>query len=284
MKRYRGFWALGLGVIFVLAPFLIFVATGWPGRPADCVFQESDSCYCEHFERLDVLQHAAGVRQRVNTWSNLYSLVSASLLAFCVYADRKRSEPGVAPNLMRSGTLMPDLYIFVVLLRGLGSMWFHASLTHWGGIVDGFVMYVYGAFLVFYSVRRLWNNALVFWCGFLATIILFTVLHSRRPDSVFVLALVLFLAYLAVEIAIWIRTRKVMQGRPTTIMLWVSAALAILLATLFWTLSQAGGPMCWPRSGFQAHGLLWHPLAGLMGVLLYFYWREAKDPGGGTRC
>jgi len=26
------------------------------------------------------------------------------------------------------------------------------------------------------------------------------------------------------------------------------------------------GPMCDPKSGFQPHGLLWHPLAGVMAV------------------
>jgi hypothetical protein len=54
--------------------------------------------------------------------------------------------------------------------------------------------------------------------------------------------------------------------------------VAILMATFFWKLSQTDGLLCWPKSGFQPHGLLWHPLAGLMAVLLYFYWRESEDP------
>jgi hypothetical protein len=32
--------------------------------------------------------------------------------------------------------------------------------------------------------------------------------------------------------------------------------------------------MCDPNAFFQPHGMLWHPLAGAMAVLLYFYWRE----------
>ena len=171
---------------------------------------------------------------------------------------------------------MPDLYIFAVLFLGLGSMWFHASLTYWGGVLDGLSMYLYAAFLIFYSVRRLWNNAIFFWIAYTATVALFTSLSNHVPAIVLIVILVV--GYLAVEIAIWIRTGKVMQGKASTIVLWVSAALAILLATVFWALSQTGGLMCSPRSWFQPHGLLWHPLAGVMATLLYFYWREAEDP------
>ena len=42
---------------------------------------------------------------------------------------------------------------------------------------------------------------------------------------------------------------------------------------MFWGLSQTGAPLCDPKGGFQPHGLLWHPLAGVMAVFIYFYWR-----------
>jgi hypothetical protein len=56
-------------------------------------------------------------------------------------------------------------------------------------------------------------------------------------------------------------------------LLWGGAAVAIILATIFWIFSQTGEDLCDPTSFFQPHGLLWHPLAGVMAVLLYFYWR-----------
>ena len=64
--------------------------------------------------------------------------------------------------------------------------------------------------------------------------------------------------------------------QPLTIALWLLAVVAIGLATLFWALSQTGKSLCNPGSGFQPHGLLWHPLAGVMAVLLYFYWRDEE--------
>jgi hypothetical protein len=273
--KLRSLVVLCVGTVLVLVPFLILVSTGWPGQVNGCVLAVPDSCFCEHFDPQAALHHAAGVRQPVNTWFNLYSLVTSSIVAIRVCLDRRSVQVGPPPNLMRSSTVMPDLYVFCVLFLGLGSMWFHASLTRWGGIIDGLSMYTYAAFLVFYSVRRLWNHAAVFWIGYPGTVALFTVLHAHVSSLVLVLSLVA--AYLVVEVIIWVRSGRVMQGKTYTQVLWSNSVAAILVATLFWSMSQTGGRMCWPQSWFQPHGLLWHPLAGVMAVLLYFYWRAADD-------
>jgi hypothetical protein len=274
--KARGFIFLGVGAVVVMVPFLIFVLAGWPGEPNSCLSETPDTCFCELIDRAAVTSGAPGVRQPVNTWFNLYALLTAGLVALIVTLDRRRASAGAPSNLMRSDTLMPDVYIFAVLFLGLGSMWFHASITQWGGVFDGLSMYIYAAFLIFYSIRRFWNNAMFFWIGYLVTIAGFTSLHNRIPSVVLIGILVV--AYLAIEVVIWVRTGKVMQGKLLTVVLWVGAVIAILLATLFWALSQTGGSMCTPTSSFQPHGLLWHPLAGVMAVLLYFYWREADDP------
>ena len=65
---------------------------------------------------------------------------------------------------------------------------------------------------------------------------------------------------------------------------WGIGIAAIAVATLFWTLSQTGGPLCDPHSWFQPHGLLWHVLAGVTAVMMYLYWRREKvGPGEGGR-
>ncbi len=275
MNVFRGFFVWGAGIVVILGVFLIFVAAGWPGAPDGCISETPNTCFCEAFNLADVTAGAPGVRQPINTWFNLYSILSSLIVALFVYLDRRQFRSGGAPNLIRSGSAVPDLYIFAVLFLGLGSMWFHASLKAWGGLVDGSSMYVYAAFLTFYSIRRFWNSAWFFWIGYAATVVLFTILHTLLPSVVNILILVA--AYLAVEIYIWVRTGKVMQGKPLTRALWLLAVAAILLATFFWAASQTGNFMCDPNSSFQPHGLLWHPLAGVMAVLLYFYWREASD-------
>lgn len=276
MSEFRGFIVWGAGIFVVLGLFLIFVAAGWPGDPNSCIYDTPDTCFCEAFDSVEVEQGAPGVRQQVNTWFNLYSIITSFIVALFVWFDRKAFRSGGAPNLIRSNTGVPDLYIFAVLFLGLGSMWFHGSLTEWGGVLDGMSMYVYAAFLAFYSVRRFWDNAWFFWIGYLLTVGLFTFLHTVLPSIVNIIILVV--AYLAVEIYIWVRSGKVMQGKPGTIALWLLAVAAILTATFFWVASHTGNFMCTPDSFFQPHGMLWHPLAGVMAIFLYFYWREADDP------
>ncbi|MER0203690.1 MAG: hypothetical protein DU480_07475 [Nitrosomonas sp.] len=276
MIIYRGFIVWGVSVVILLGSFFIFVATGWPGAEDSCVNKHPDECYCEAFSLEDVKNGAPGIRQPVNTLFNLYALVTSLLVAFFVYADRKTFGANSAPNLMRSQTWVPDLYIFAVLFLGLGSMWFHASLKAWGGLFDGLSMYVFAAFLGFYSIRRLWDIPWIFWIGYGLTIGLFTFLHTVLPSVVNIIILVTF--YAVIEFIVMpIKTGKVLQGNASARWLWGLGLSAMGLATFFWIASQTGNFMCDPKSGFQPHGLLWHPLAGVMAVLLYFFWRGADD-------
>ena len=75
------------------------------------------------------------------------------------------------------------------------------------------------------------------------------------------------------ELIVNVRDGKFMHGKTYTQVLWCVAVGCILVATLFWALSQTGGPLC-NANGPQPHGLIWHPLAGVMAVLLYFFWRD----------
>lgn len=273
--EHRGFLVWIVAIVVIVGLFLVFVLVGWPGAPDNCVFDTPNTCYCEAYDMADVLGNAPGVRQPVNTWFNLYAIFSSLLVAIGVYTDRKE---GTAPNLIGSKTAVPDLYIFAVLFLGLGSMWFHASLTRWGGILDGVSMFVFVAFLVFYSIRRVLTSAWLFWIGYVLTVAAFSIINATGAVDPFATIITLVAAYLIVEVYIWVRTGKVMQGMVKTQLLWVFAVLSILAATFFWVGSQTGNFLCDPNSFFQPHGLLWHPLAGVTAVLLYFYWRAARDP------
>lgn len=272
----RGFVVWAFSCLLLLTTFYLFVLFGWPGNPNACTQTIPDSCFCESFALHDIKSGAPGVRQAINTWSNLYAVLSSFLVALFIYRDRIKYSRRRAPNLMGSTTLVPDLFIFAVLFLGLGSLWFHGSLTVWGGILDGMSMYVFAAFLVFYTLRRsYYPSAVFFWTAYLTTVGVFTYLHTLFPPLINILILVA--AYLLVEIHVWKRSGQFLQGKRLTQYLWLAAATSILLASFFWWASQTGHFMCKPESFFQPHGLLWHPLAGLMAVLMYFYWRAADD-------
>lgn len=277
MKQGRGFVVWALSVFLILGAFLFFKNTGWPGEPSNCIYDSPDTCYCEAFNKTEILTHAPGIRQPVNTWSNLYAIFSSLLVAIYVYRDRKNLKMSGSYNLMRSNTLVPDLYIFVVLFLGFGSLWFHGSLTVWGGRIDGVSMYAFTIFLTFYTIRRNWNSGILFWIGYLFSLTIFSIFHifSDLPSSVKILITVIL--YLCMEVITWIRQGKILQGKSLASLLWVFAVLSILTASFFWWASRTGNFMCNPNSFFQPHGLIWHPLAGITAILLYFYWRSADD-------
>jgi len=289
MGPNRGWVVWAGGIFLILGLFLVFMAAGWPGGPDSCLHVVNgvltpdadghlDQCYCEAYNFDKVMRNAPGVRQPVNTWFNLYSIATSFIVALFVYLDRvaKRTD-----NVIRSDNPIADVYIFAVLFLGLGSMWFHASLTTGLAWMDGFSMYVYAAFLVFYTVRRWWKSDLFFWIAYPATVLAFTITGAlwHWQYSSLVLIVTLVVAYLALEFTVGGLKHKVLLGTSLTYWLWGLAVASILAATVFWKLSQTGGPMCHPFDFFQPHGLLWHPLAGVMAVLLYFYWRaEPADP------
>lgn len=262
-----------VGAAAVLVPFLAFVLLGWPGAADVCTCSVPNGCYCEGFSLADAQSHRGGVRQPVNTWSNLYALVTALIVALRVQADRRT---GAQSNLIRSTARIPDLYVFVVLFLGLGSMWFHASLKSWAGAIDGLSMYAFAAFLIWFTALRLGLSRRLFWLGYPVTVGSFTVLGAlwdwQYKSALLIVGLVL--VYLALEVAVWASRRTVLMGRALPRALWAGAVASIVVATVFWSLSQTGGPLCSTDSLLQLHGLVWHPLAGAMAVLMYFFWRE----------
>jgi hypothetical protein len=302
----RGFYVWAIAAIAILGIFLIFTAAGWPGSHDvnGCVWGENpppeatqtlvlhpesirtpaqrkkyeaaladikkhNTCYCEDFSVPDAVAGARGTRQKSNTWFNLYSIATSLVVAIFVYRDRSAGSR----RLIGSTTLLPDVYIFAVLFLGLGSMWFHGAMKEWGGITDSASMYVFAAFLVFFTVRRFWGGDVFFWIAYPLTVVGFTILgavldaatHSQYVSMFLILALVATYAVLEYSVSGW---------RPLHKWRWWSAVGSILGATFFWAFSKTGGPFCDPSNWFQPHGLLWHPLAGVMAVFLYFYWRH----------
>ena len=130
---------------------------------------------------------ATGLRQPVNTWSNLYALFTAAWVACRMMRDR---QEGSAINTMRSNSPIADACVFAVLFLGLGSMWFHASISSAVSWMDGFSMYVFSGYLGYStrstacSVMKGVSDAvrnLVFWVGWPVNAIIFTDLIRVAP-------------------------------------------------------------------------------------------------------
>jgi hypothetical protein len=261
----------GLSLLIVMGAFLFFAyGIGWPTTPDRCVAQ---GCYCEHFELADVLAGATGVRQPVNTWSNLYAIGTSLFVAWQMVRDRRRPA---ATNVIRSANPIADLYVFVVLFLGLGSMWMHGSIARDVSWIDGLSMYTFTVYLIFYTLDRgLARTGVgdsvrsrVFWIGYPLTSAAFGAVAAAGVDSVILIGITV-IVYFVLELGFAGLLVDRLARRY-----WIAGIAAIAVATIFWTLSQTGGPLCDPFSWFQPHGLLWHILAGVTAVMMYLYWRR----------
>jgi hypothetical protein len=193
---------------------------------------------------------------------------------------------------IRSDSAIADAYVFAVLFLGLGSMWFHASMSKSVAWMDGFSMFVFAGFLVFYTLDRLLAKrsapelarTLVFWIGWPIVAIVMTIIAGSGVDSAPLIAILVGI-YVVLELITgligsgdffdgWLGWRD-----KDARIYWLCALGAFVIAYIFWKLSATGAPLCFPHSLFQAHGMIWHTFAGIMAVLLYFYWRREGATG-----
>ena len=218
--------------------------------PATCF---PDACFCEAIR--DSL-----VRQPANTWSSLGFV----LVAFWVTMRSARRARRGLPTLRRAEAW---LLSGALLLVGLGSAYYHASLTFVGQVLDVSGMYLVATFILLHRLGPRLNLSPV--RGALGFTLVNAVLMVgqvttpalRRP----VFAILLTLA-LIVE---W---RAARAGRR-----WLGAgALVMLVAFLFWVLDQQR-LLCAPDSLLQGHAV-WHLLGAVAAACLYRSYEEDADP------
>ena len=274
MRHFRPF--IGPSSLFLLVTgALALLALGgspeaWSGwRPATCL---PGACFCEAIR-------PEFVRQPIDTWSNLaFVLVGLLILADVLRPSSTRS------NLLAQSRTYGVVYALAAVLIGLGSWFYHASLTFVGQWFDVMGMYLLGTFMVLYSAARLgsyprrgigmpclrmdggrfaaWYVAL----NFALAISLIVVPELRR--YLFGLLLVITIA---LDVA-W-RRRNSIVDQPR----YFIAALAIyVLAQIIWTL-DLNHIVCDPYSLWQGHAV-WHILTATSASLLYLYYRSENDP------
>lgn len=301
----RPYVVYGSSVTVLLSVFFFFAFFGWPGGPIGCVYEEPyDGCYCESFELEDVEEGNPGIRQPVNTWFNLFAILTSGFVAWRLSEDRRylysttEEDPNDNPhypgsgsacrtvgatagedeedrsrqrNVMRSSNLIADWYILTTVFCGLGKMYFHGSLTLWGTYMDGVSSNFFFAFLPWYTFRRIYQSDRLFWVGYFVTIVLISALQVIFGSLFGGEMMMIFYCFLELYI---FATTGVFLGALRSKFIWFTAFALLLVATVFWWASQTGRIMCYPDSFWQIHGLVWHPLLNIGMVVMYLYWRE----------
>lgn len=272
MQLFTKSWVWGL--VFAaacLAVFSLMALNGFPGLPDDCVTDLNGNCYCEAYTSPAV--EPTGVRQPASTLSALTPIVFGAAILF--WLDLAR---GSTANPMAFRSTYSMLYGFLVIFLGIGSIYFHGSLTRIGGFVDNFSMLLYITFLIVYNlfrVRMIDTRPIYF-------VVLLFLLNSILAIPVYVIddlgtALFAALVIVYIVIEVWIIATAPGGVRRKPVWFIVSVA-AFAVAMIVWRLSWTGGAWCDPDSLLQGHAL-WHVLSmAIAPTLVFIYLKTETRP------
>lgn len=221
---------------------LIAVAPPWEAwRPATCF---PDDCFCETIG-------GGLVRQPANTWSSLGFL----LVALWVAARSGRRETTGRSALDRAET---RLFVGSLVLVGLGSAFYHASLTFVGQVIDVSGMYLVAGFIILHRLGPRWRISPP-WSvlGFVLVNALLMTVQVTAPSLRRVAFGLLLVSALIVE---WRSSRA---GRR-----WLVTGTSLMVgAFLIWVVDWQR-LVCAPESLVQGHAI-WHLLGALASACLY---------------
>jgi len=222
-------------------------------RAASCM---PHSCFCESIR-------SESIKQPANTFSSLAFVVVAALVL--VRWTRKPSVDRPA---------YPLIYAFALIVVGLGSAYFHATLSFRGQFADVLGMYLVATFALLYSIDRLRGlSGIALASTYLAMNALLAMLLYWVPVVRRVVFALLIVAVLFVEILI----RRKSGHSSATRHLWIAAAI-MGFAFIIWTLDFTR-VLCSPESWIQGHAI-WHVLGAVAAWYLFRYYTESPSPAG----
>jgi hypothetical protein len=251
-----------------LVLFFILAFLGWPGKVHFCV--ALDHCYCETI-RWDAL-----IVQPINTWSNLVPIF-VGLYILTVLDKSQVVNAASASNPMQYANIHSLSYGFLVINIGIGSMFFHGSMTEFGGLLDNISMNMYISFILCYNLQRIFKFSNKYLLAIYSLINLFLGWIAILPD----VGRNSFAFLVAVEVVLEIfvvifSNRKKLDFKRNWRLLLLSL-LVFGFAMIVWELSKTGAIFCHPDSFWQGHAL-WHYLDGLAPWVIFLYMRsETKN-------
>jgi len=234
---------LSFATILVLWRLPADIWVDW--EPASCL---ATGCFCE-----SASAHSP-IRQTANTFSSLAFVFSGALAM--TRSKKTRRMPYVYSVLM-------GLSIMII---GVGSAFYHASLTFIGQFFDVFGMFLLAAFMLVYSWERIWDLRRTTTFGlYLALNFFLSWLQIVVPDARrYAFAIVLIVALLF-EYYFRLKAKLQIEVR------WLRLGIVLLTVAYFiWVLDNTR-LVCFENSLLQGHAL-WHILGAVSVFFLYRYY------------
>jgi len=229
-----------------IAALLILPSNVWADwQPATCL---KTGCFCE------AAHEQSPIRQTANTYSSLAFVFSGMLVI---------ARQPAASRLTRLYTVVMGI---VSIIIGVGSAFYHASLTFIGQFFDVFGMFLLAAFMLVYAFERIWKLRLMTTISLYLTLNLFlSWLQIAIPDTRrYVFAIVLVVALLF-EYYFRLKTKPNIETR------WLNIGIGLLaVAYLIWILDNTR-LVCFENSLIQGHAM-WHILGAVSVLFLHRYY------------
>lgn len=222
-------------------------------KPAHCMPQ----CWCE------AVRWESLVRQPANVWSNLSMFAVAAIV---LWLSRTRSDQ----NLLTANPSYSRLYALGLTLTGLGSMFFHASLTHVGQWVDLLGMYFLATILYLYNYSRLrpltTSTLITLYFSFVGFFALLMYFLPEINDALFGILILSFVVWVIIT-----QRRLKTKVRHLYIVLGI---VAYYSGSTFWVLDKEL-KLCVPESLWQGHAA-WHLLSATATLFVYLFFRSER--------
>ena len=213
------------------------------------------NCWCE------AVRWESLIRQPANVWSNFSMFAVAAVV---LWLSRRKSDQ----NVLTANPAYSRLYAVGLPLTGLGSMFFHASLTHIGQWVDLIGMYFLATVLYLYNYSRLRPlRTRTLLLLYVASVTFFTLLMYFVPQANDILFGVLILVFVFFVIFTQRKLKTKVRGKYI-----ILAVVSYYSGSTFWILDKEL-KLCAPDSLLQGHAL-WHILAALATLFVYLFFRS----------
>ena len=252
MKSY----SLSISIAALISLLTILVSLRLPASiwadwgPATCL---RTGCFCE------ATNIHSPIRQTANTISSLAFVFSGMLVM------SRRDRP----------SRFPLVYSVIIgissLIIGIGSAFYHASLTFIGQFFDVFGMFLLAAFLLVYALERIWNLRLTTTIGlYLALNLFLTWLQIAIPETRrYAFAVVLILALI-------VEHYYRVQAHPQIEIRWLRLGIGLLtVAYIIWILDNTR-TVCFEHSLLQGHAI-WHILGAISVLFLHRYYQSEEN-------
>lgn len=244
------------GVIILASIPLLWVNYSWAGwQPASCM---PNRCFCEAL-------HDGFVRQPANAFSNLAFVLVGLLLIAIARDDWTR---GVKDNRMQTERSYPIIFGIAMIVIGVGSFFYHASMTFVSQWFDLMGMYLFTTFALVYTYARLRPiRSPMFLLAYAVMNVMLGYLLIVNPEVRRQTFAAVVYAIIALEVLVLLVERPKIKMRY-----FFSALITFAVGYAIWIPDEAN-LNCNPSSLIQGHAV-WHLLAAVAAFLLFLYYRS----------